>query len=83
MPAQSHSGKGEEIMEQIWAQDSKVKGLRIIRFEPVADRKGYLRWLGPLNGEQEYDMYGQKVESSSGWLYGEQELVEHGWERIE
>lgn len=65
---------------QIWAQDSKYKGLRIIRFEESGKM---LQWLGSIEGVQEYDTYGRKMEAKPGHFYSPAELKENGWERLE
>jgi hypothetical protein len=61
----------EDLIE-IWAQDSKVKGLRVIRFK-VDKRPEYLRWIGPLDGPDDQNQF----------RYGRNELIENKWERLE
>lgn len=59
---------------EIWAQDSKEKGLRVIRFKVEDEyRPGWLLWLGPL-GEPDDD---QK------FYYGRKQLTDYSWERLE
>ena len=69
---------------QIWAQDSKTKGLRVIRFKEIVEGPcmGRLRWIGPFDGSQEFGDYGQKVESTGG-IYHPKELENNNWERME
>lgn len=59
---------------QIWAQDSSVKGLRLIRFEVVEhlNRPGQLRWRGEIDGPDE-----------AVGIYHPKELIDNGWERLE
>ena len=60
-------------MQEIWAQDSDIKGLRIIRFERLPD--GKLRWRGPIGEPDQYPF--------DQFVYREAELRDSKWEFIE
>ena len=59
-------------MEELWMQDSVVKGLRLVVFKR-ADKSGIpgLEWLRDIEGD---------TEGSGSW-YTEDRLKENGWIR--
>ena len=60
------------MTEEVWAQESEIKGLRLIRFHRLPD--GRLKWIGPV-GEIDCSPMDQ-------FVYFESELVSSKWQKL-